>query len=201
MESTRELRWHGRAQQGIVTAAKILGETALHEGKHAQAFPEFGPERMGAPVKAFNRVSTETLKMHCQVTNPSIVLIADPTLIGMVLAGGMETSGDVTSGATEDAVFIVNSPKTPEKMRKELDIKSDKTKVYTVDASAISTEEIGRHMPNTPMLGALCKVTGIVELASLTGGFKENYASKYSEKVIAGNLKAMERGYEEVSGE
>ena len=200
MESTRELRWHGRAQQGIVTAAKVLAETALHEGKYVQAFPEFGPERMGAPVKAFNRVSTESIKVHCQVTNPSIVMIADPTLIGMILAGGMETSGDVTSGATEDAVFIVNSPKSPEEMRKELEIKSDKVKVYTVDASAISTEVIGRHLPNTPMLGALCKVTGIVKLASLTDGFKENYASKYSEKVIAGNVKAMERGFDEVRG-
>jgi hypothetical protein len=109
MEAYTEIRWHGRAQQGIVTAAKVLGETALREGKFVQAFPEFGPERMGAPVKAFNRVSEKPIKLHCQVTSPRIVLIADPTLIGMTLAGGIETSGGVTDGAIEEAVFIVNT--------------------------------------------------------------------------------------------
>src|SRR3972149_7687931 len=109
-----ELRWHGRAQQGMVTAAKILGEAALMEGKYVQAFPEFGPERMGAPVRAFNRVSDDPIKMHCQVTNPDIVLIADRTLIGMALSGGMESFGSVTSGTGKDAVFIINTPNPPE---------------------------------------------------------------------------------------
>jgi pyruvate ferredoxin oxidoreductase gamma subunit len=201
MEAYTEVRWHGRAQQGVVTAAKVLGETALREGKFVQAFPEFGPERMGAPVKAFNRVSDEPIKLHCQVTSPRIVLIADPTLIGMTLAGGIETSGGVTDGAPEQAVFIVNTPKSPAEMRGELDIKSPATRVFTVDASSISMETIGRHMPNTPMLGALAKATSIVKLDSLVDNFRENYSKKFSPKVIEGNVEAMKRGFNEVKGE
>jgi pyruvate ferredoxin oxidoreductase gamma subunit len=201
MEGYIEIRWHGRAQQGVVTAAKVLGETALGEGKHVQAFPEFGPERMGAPVRAFNRISDEPIKLHCQVTSPRIVLIVDPTLIGIRLAGGIETSAGVTSGASEDAVFIVNTHRTPEEMRTKLGLKGAGARVFTVDASAISTETIGRHMPNTPMLGALSKATGIVELDSLVSDFRENYSKKFSPKVIEGNVEAMKRGFGEVSGE
>lgn len=201
MEGYTEVRWHGRAQQGVVTAAKVLGETALREGKFVQAFPEFGPERMGAPVRAFNRVSVEPIKLHCQVTSPSIVLIADPTLIGVTLAGGIETLGGVTDGAPEEAVFIVNTPKSPVEMRKELGIKSASTRVFTVDASQISMETVGRHMPNTPMLGALAKATSLVELESLVDNFRENYSKKFSSKVIEGNLDAMKRGFSEVKAE
>ncbi len=201
MEGYTEVRWHGRAQQGIVTAAKVLGETALREGKFVQAFPEFGPERMGAPVRAFNRVSVEPIKLHCRVTSPSIVLIADPTLIGVTLAGGIETSVGVTDGATEEAVFIVNTPKSPAEMRKELGIKSASTRVFTVDASQISMETVGRHMPNTPMLGALAKATSLVELESLVDNFRENYSKKFSSKVIEGNLDAMKRGFREIKAE
>jgi pyruvate ferredoxin oxidoreductase gamma subunit len=201
MEGYTEVRWHGRAQQGVVTAAKVLGETALREGKFVQAFPEFGPERMGAPVKAFNRVSEEPIKLHCQVTSPRIVLIADPTLIGVTLAGGIETSGGVTDGVPQEAVFVVNTPKSPKEMRRELGIKSTRAKVFTVDASSISMDTIGRHMPNTPMLGALAKATSIVELDSLVDNFRENYSKKYSPKVIEGNVEAMNRGFREVKGE
>src|SRR3989304_7000985 len=116
MEKYLEVRWHGRAQQGAVTAAKLVGASCLGSGRYVQAFPEFGPERMGAPVKAYNRVSDEPIKLHCQVTNPGYVLIIDPTLIGQTLAGGLESSGGVTEGATEDAVFIVNTSKSPEEM-------------------------------------------------------------------------------------
>jgi pyruvate ferredoxin oxidoreductase gamma subunit len=199
MEGYLEVRWHGRAQQGIVTAAKLLGETALMEGKYVQAFPEFGPERMGAPVKAFNRLSDEPIKLHCQVKNPKIVLIADSTLIGITLAGGMETSGGVSDDTAEGAIFIVNTPHSPEYMTKALNVTDDAT-VYTIDASKISMESLGRHMPNTPMLGALAKVAGVVELTSLFKSFKDNYSKKFSSKVIEGNIKAMERGAAEVKG-
>ena len=195
-----EVRWHGRAQQGVVTAAKLLGETALLQGRFVQAFPEFGPERMGAPVKAFNRLSDEPIKVHCQVTNPHIVIIVDPTLIGQVLAGGMETSGGVTDGTDSEAVFIVNTPHTPAQMRKELEL-GDRAKVFTLDASKISMETLGRHMPNTPMLGALAKAAATIDLQYLLQNFKENYSKKFSPKVIEGNVKSMERGFEEVRGE
>ncbi|MEE9615242.1 MAG: 2-oxoacid:acceptor oxidoreductase family protein [Thermodesulfobacteriota bacterium] len=201
MESYIEVRWHGRAQQGVVTAAKVLGETALFEGKHVQAFPEFGPERMGAPVRAYNRISDEPIRMHCQVTEPKIVLIVDPTLIGMDLSGGMETSGGVTDGTPDDAVFIVNTKKSPAEMRKELDLNGSGAKVFTVDGSKISMETIGRHMPNTPMLGALAKATSIVNIEALISNFKENYAKKFSPKVIDGNVCAIQKGFDEVKGE
>src|SRR3989338_4656131 len=117
-----EIRWHGRAQQGIVTAAKVLGEACLRAGKFVQAFPEFGPERMGAPVRAYNRVSEEPIRLHSQVTNPKYVLIADPSLIASV---------NVTDGTPEDAVFIVNTQKAPEEMRKELGLSAKGPHVYT----------------------------------------------------------------------
>lgn len=187
-----EIRWHGRAQQGIVTAAKMVGEACLMSGKYVQAFPEFGPERMGAPVRAYNRVSDEPIRLHCQVTDPKYILIADPTLIAAV---------NVTEGAPEDAVFIINTMKTPADMRNELKLKSKKTLVYTLDASKISLESIGRNMPNTPMLGALSKATGIITLDALIANFKENYSKKFSGKVVEGNIAAMTRGFKEVKGE
>lgn len=201
MENYTEVRWHGRAQQGMVTAAKILGEACLRAGKFVQAFPEFGPERMGAPVKAYNRVSSEPIRMHCQVTSPRLVLIADPTLIGMALSGGLDASAGVTDGATEDAIYLVNTPKSPAQMRKDLELVGKKAKVYTVDASTISLETIGRFMPNTPMLGALAKISGLTTLSDLVENFRDNYSKKFSPKVIEGNVAAMNRGYEEVKGD
>jgi len=193
MENYIEVRWHGRAQQGIVTAAKVLGEAALRSGKFVQAFPEFGPERMGAPVRAFNRISSEPIRLHCAVSDPRYVLIADPTLITVV---------NVTEGTPENAVFIVNTPKSPKDMRKELGLEGRSgVKVFTLDAVNISLETIGRVMPNTPLLGALAKATEFITLDALVDNFREGYAKKFSEKVLEGNVAAMNRGYGEVKGE
>jgi len=193
MENYIEVRWHGRAQQGIVTAAKVLGEAALRSGKFVQAFPEFGPERMGAPVRAFNRISVEPIRLHCAVTDPRYVLIADPTLI---------TTVNVVEGTPDDAVFIVNTPKGAKEMRKELGLDGKPgVKVYTLDAVNISLETIGRVMPNTPMLGALAKATGFITLDALVNDFRESFSKKFSEKVIEGNVAAMNRGYAELKGE
>ena len=193
MENYIEVRWHGRAQQGIVTAAKVLGEAALRSGKFVQAFPEFGPERMGAPVRAFNRISSEPIRLHCAVSDPRYVLIADPTLITVV---------NVTEGTPENAVFIVNTPKSPKDMRKELGLEGRSgVKVFTLDAVNISLETIGRVMPNPPLLGALAKATEFITLDALIDNFREGYAKKFSEKVLEGNVAAMNRGFGEVKGE
>lgn len=192
MERYIEVRWHGRAQQGVVTAAKVLGEACLNAGKYVQAFPEFGPERMGAPVRAYNRISEEPIRLHCQVTEPKYVLIADPTLIATV---------NVTEGTPEDAIFIINTHKEPGEMRKELGVKSKGVRVFTLDAAKISLETIGRVMPNTPMLGALAKATGFISVEALIENFKDNYAKKFSPRVIEGNVAAMNRGYTELKGE
>lgn len=191
MEKYLEVRWHGRAQQGVVTAAKVLGEACLRAGKYVQAFPEFGPERMGAPVRAYNRVSDDPIRLHSQVTNPKYVLIADPSLISTV---------NVTEGTPEDAVFIVNTQKTPEEMRKDLGLNGKGVRVYTLDATKISIETIGRFIPNTPLLGALAKVTGIISLEALLENFKENYSKKFAPKVLEANVTAMNRGFNEVKG-
>ncbi len=192
MSELQEVRWHGRAQQGVVTAAKVLAETAMVDGRHVQAFPEFGPERMGAPVKAYNRLSDEPIRIHCQVTEPKYVLIADPTLLEVV---------PVTEGTPKDAIFIVNTEKEPAVIRKDLGLADGVGSVFTIDAVHISLETIGRVMPNTPMLGAFAKATGLIDLQPLMDGFKNNYSKKYSSKIIEGNQQAMKRGFEEVKGE
>lgn len=192
MEKYIEVRWHGRAQQGVVTAAKILGEASLRSGKYVQAFPEFGPERMGAPVRAYNRISDDPIRLHCQVTEPKYILIADPTLISVV---------NVTEGAPEDAVYVVNTHKSPSEMKDMLGLKGGKAKVFTLDAVNISLETIGRVMPNTPLLGALAKATGCITLEALIDNFKENYSKKFSPAVVEGNVSAIQRGYSELKGE
>ncbi len=188
MAENVEIRWHGRGGQGTVTAAKVLADACLSGGRHVQAFPEYGPERAGAPLRAFSRFSDKTIRMHCPVLHPSIVGIVDATLIDAI---------DVTGGALENAVFIVNSSKDAGEIRKKLGVK-DSQKVFTVDASKIAIESFGRAMPNSPMLGAIVKATGIVEMDVLLANVKKSFGKKFSQKIIDGNLEAVNRGYGEV---
>ncbi len=184
-----EIRWHGRGGQGTVTAAKVLADACLSGGRHVQAFPEYGPERAGAPLRAYNRVSDKELRMHCPVLHPQVVSVVDATLIDAI---------DVTEGATDDAIFIVNTTMDPSEVRARLKVK-DTQKVYTVDATKIAIESIGRALPNSPMLGTVCKVTGLVPLDSLIEDVKKSFGKKFSEKIINGNIEAVTRGYEEVN--
>jgi pyruvate ferredoxin oxidoreductase gamma subunit len=191
MADILEIRWHGRGGQGTVTAAKVLAEASMAEGKNVQAFPEYGPERMGAPLRAYNRISGKPMTLHCQVTNPAVVAVVDPTLIETV---------DVTDGATLDAVFVINTQKSPAELRKKLGLKKTQ-KVFSVDANRISIETIGRVMPNTPMLGALTKATGVINLDTLLKDIRASFGKKFSEKIINNNLDAARRAYEEVVSE
>ena len=191
MAEILEIRWHGRGGQGTVTAAKVLAEASMAEGKNVQAFPEYGPERMGAPLRAYNRVSATPMTIHCQVTNPAVVAVVDPTLLETV---------DVTDGATADAVYIVNTPIAPKDIRAKLKL-AGKQKVYCVDANGISVETIGRVMPNTPMLGAVVKATGVIKLETLLSDIRASFGKKFSEKIIQGNLDAASKAYEEVKSE
>ena len=192
MENLIEIRWHGRGGQGAKTAALLFGDAALASGKFIQAFPEYGPERMGAPVASFNRLSSKPILIHSGVTNPDIVIVLDPTLMESV---------DVTEGMPEDGVLIINTNKTPEETKKELGIKG-KIKVFTVDASTISKETIGKDIPNTSMLGALIRATGILSFKEMIEDTKGKLEKKFKSKseVIEGNLKAIERAYNEVKG-
>jgi len=191
MAEILEIRWHGRGGQGTVTAAKVLAEASMAEGKNVQAFPEYGPERMGAPLRAYNRVSVKPMTIHCQVTNPAVVAVVDPTLLDTV---------DVTDGATSDAVFIVNTPADPKELRLKLKLKKTQ-KVFSVDANKISIETIGRTMPNTPMLGAVVKATGVIKLDTLLKDIKSSFGKKFAEKIIQNNMDAASRAYKEVKSE
>ena len=183
-----EIRWHGRGGQGTVTAAKVLADACLSGGRHVQAFPEYGPERAGAPLRAYNRVSSKELRMHCPVLHPQVVSVVDATLLD---------STNVAEGATEKAIFLVNSSKDPKEIREKLNVGAGR-KVFTVDATRIALDCIGRAMPNASMLGAVCKATGLVTLEHLLEDVKKSFGKKFSQKIIDGNLEATRRGYEEV---
>jgi pyruvate ferredoxin oxidoreductase gamma subunit len=188
MAETLEIRWHGRGGQGTVTAAKVFADACLSGGRYVQAFPEYGPERSGAPLRAYNRVSSKELRMHCPVLKPNIVVVVDATLLDGI---------DVTEGAIDDAVFIINSSRAPKEMREKLKAKPTH-KVFTVDATKIAIDCFGRPMPNSPMVGALSKVSGIVSLDVILEDVKKSFGKKFSQKIIDGNLEAVKRGYEEV---
>lgn len=188
MAETVEIRWHGRGGQGTVTAAKVLADACLSGGRYVQAFPEYGPERSGAPLRAYNRISLKELRMHCPVLHPNVIAIADATLLDGV---------NVTEGAKDDSIFIVNTSKEPSEIREKLKLLPTQ-KVYTVDATKIAIECFGRALPNSPMLGAVCRVTGLVSLEALLEDVRKSFGKKFSQKIIDGNLEATRRGYEEV---
>ncbi len=189
MSETIEIRWHGRGGQGTVTAAKVLADACLSGGRQVQAFPEYGPERAGAPLRAYNRISEQPLRMHCPVLNPKVVAVVDASLLDAI---------NVADGAKDDAVFIINTGKDPKEIRAKLKAKPSQ-KVFTVDASKIAIETIGRPMPNSSMLGAVTKATAIVPIEVLLGDVKNSFGKKFAQKIIDANLAAVKRGYEEVT--
>ena len=192
MKDLTEIRWHGRGGQGAKTAALLFADASLAQGFYIQAFPDYGPDRMGAPVSAFNRISSKPILLHSGVNNPSIVIVLDPTLIETV---------DVTEGMPDNGTLLINSEKSPEDIKKAFNI-TGSVKVWTVDASTISKETIGREIPNTPMLGALIKATGILDFKEMIADMRKKLEKKFKSKpeVIEGNLKAIERAYNEVKG-
>jgi pyruvate ferredoxin oxidoreductase gamma subunit len=188
MAETVEIRWHGRGGQGTVTAAKVLADTCLSGGRYVQAFPEYGPERAGAPLRAYNRISSTKLRMHCPVLEPDIVAVADATLLDSI---------NTAEGAKENTIFLVNTSKDPKEVKEKLKAVQNQ-KVFSVDATKIAIECFGRALPNAPMLGAICKITGLITLEHLLEDVKKSFGKKFSQKIIDGNLEATKRGYEEV---
>ena len=188
MSKLTEIRWHGRGGQGVVTAGKLLAETALGTGQYFQAFPDYGPERMGAPIKAYTRLSAEPIDLHCQIEKPNVVLVLDPTLLGTV---------PVIEGLKEDGVLLVNTPKSPAEIREITGFKTGR--VFTVDASHIAIEEIGREITNTPMIGALARATGFFELDDLIVQTRKRFTKlMMKQDIIDSNERAMRRAIEEV---
>lgn len=192
MDNIIEIRWHGRGGQGAKTAALLFADAAMSLGKYIQAFPEYGPERMGAPVQSFNRLSDRPITIHCGITTPQIVVVLDATLLSTV---------DVAQGLPKDGSLIVNTSKTPQEIRKEIGLKN--ARVFTVDASAISKEKIGRNIPNTPMLGALVKISGLLDFNEMLCNTEDKLKKKFAHKpeIIKGNLEAIKAAYGGVKGE
>jgi pyruvate ferredoxin oxidoreductase gamma subunit len=190
MAETLEIRWHGRGGQGAKTAVFLLAESLVEQGKHAQGFPDYGPERMGAPIRGYNRISDEAVKLHCGVTQPEIVVVLDPTLIGTV---------GITDGLKPGGKVLVNSTEDPASMRKTLGLKDGN--VFTVDATGIALDEIGKPIPNSPMIGALLRVTGLAEIDDMAAIIAKKFEGKLSDALVEGNRKAMKRAYDEVRGE
>ena len=184
--TTVEIRWHGRGGQGVVTANEILAAAALSEGKYIKAFPEFGPERMGAPIRAFARISDKAINVHSQVYYPDYVVVLDNTLI---------TNPSIKEGLKENGKIIANFPDGKEKLKAMIGNGYD---VHTVNATKISTEEIGRPMANTAMVGALVRVSNIVDIKSVTSELEAKFAGKFSQAVIGKNVRSVVRAYEEV---
>lgn len=187
MEDILEIRWHGRGGQGAKTAAQLLAEAAMDSGDYIQAFPEYGPERAGAPIKAFTRISEKPIKIHSGVKSPDIVVVIDPTLL---------ESMDVTEGI-KNGLLLVNTKESSERIREKLDFKDGK--IGTVDATWIALDTLGLPMPNLPMLGALLKVNPLVDLNVLKKKIRKKFTKKIGKKKTDANVKGVKRAHEEVS--
>ncbi len=192
MAQLTEIRWHSRGGQGAKTAAILLAEAASAAGMYVQGFPEYGPERMGAPMLAFNRISGEPISVHSHVEEPGVVMVLDPSLIGKV---------DVLEGLPEGGAVIINTGMWPEEMRAKMK-GSNSYRVCTVDASKIALDTIGRDIPNTPMIGALMKVVSIMDYGEFVRIIHDQLEHKFRSRpdVVDGNVKAIERAYQEVKG-
>ena len=191
MSKLVEIRWHGRGGQGAKTASLLLADAAFNTGKYIQGFPEYGPERMGAPITAYNRISDDRLSIHCNIYAPDYVVVVDDTLLESV---------DVTAGLKETGAIIVNTDKQPDEIKSRL--KGYKGKVCTIDARTISIDTLGKYFPNTPMLGAVVKVSGIMDEQTFLDDMVESFKHKFAKKpeVVEGNIKSLERAMKEVQG-
>lgn len=191
MKEVVEIRWHGRGGQGAKTAALLLADVAFKTGKYVQGFPEYGPERMGAPITAYNRISNEEIRVHSNIYHPNFVIVVDEGLLESV---------DVAKGIKPGGAIIVNSTRTPEEVRNE--IRDFDGRVYTIDAKKVSVACLGKYFPNTPMLAATVKVSGVMEkdtfLNEMEASFNHKFASK--PEVIEGNMNALKMAFEEVQG-
>lgn len=183
-----EIRWHARAGQGAVTAAETLAAAALREGKHVQAFPEFGPERMGAPLRAFNRLSPRPIRIHGVVDAADVVIVVDPSLLGAI---------PVEADMAPAGVIVANTGRSVQAITRLLALNGQT--VACVDATRIAVDCIGLMKPNTPMLGAVARVTGLIGLESILDEVAESFSKKFPPKVVEGNLQAIRRAFEEVS--
>jgi len=189
MNDLIEIRWHGRGGQGAKTASLLLADAAFNTGKYIQGFPEYGPERMGAPITAYNRISTKPITIHSNIYEPDYVVVVDDSLLESV---------DVTAGLKKTGAIVINTTKDTEYLKQHL--KGYEGEIYKIDARKISEEALGKDFPNTPMLAAIVKVSEVMTdeefLNDMQGSFKHKFAKK--PEVIEGNMKALEMALKEV---
>ena len=183
MNNLIEIRWHGRGGQGAKTASLLLADAAFNTGKYIQGFPEYGPERMGAPITAYNRISNKPITIHSNIYEPDYVVVVDDSLLDCV---------DVTSGLKQDGAIVINTTKDANEIKAKL--KNYSGKIFTVDAREISIEALGKYFPNTPMLAAIVKVSGVMTDEELLEDMKSSFKHKFAKKpeVIDCNMKALE---------
>ncbi|MEA3406755.1 MAG: 2-oxoacid:acceptor oxidoreductase family protein [Chloroflexota bacterium] len=186
MSEMIEIRWHGRGGQGVVTAGEVLGEAAMNTGKYFQAFPEYGAERMGAPIKAYTRISDDPIEVHSPILEPDVVIVVNSNLIGAV---------DLTEGIKEGGTLIMNAKRTPAEIREALDFEAGD--VWCVDASGIAMEEIKRDIPSTMMIAVFAKATGALELDNVTETVEETLGERLRAEVVEANVRALQRAYNE----
>jgi pyruvate ferredoxin oxidoreductase gamma subunit len=187
---TLQIRWHGRGGQGAKTAAGMVAEVAILAGKNAQGAPEYGAEREGAPIRAYTRISEKPIRTHDAIYYPDVVIVLDETLL---------EAESVDEGLAADGVLLVNTSRSPGEIRKALGLTG--RKIYTINATGIALEEIGRPIPNTVMVGALLKVTGAVEVSEIEKSIRKKLGSKLSTGMLEGNIRAVERAFKEVNSE
>ena len=189
MDGLIEIRWHGRGGQGAKTASLLLADAAFNTGKYIQGFPEYGPERMGAPITAYNRISDKPITIHSNIYEPDYVVVVDDTLLETVA---------VTAGLKKTGAIVINTTKSAEEVKKLL--KGYEGEIYKIDAKKISEEALGRYFPNTPMLAAIVKVSKVMSDEELLNDMKGSFKHKFAKKpeVIEGNMKALELALKEV---
>lgn len=189
MRHLTEIRWHGRGGQGAKTAALLLADVAFQAGKHVQGFPEYGPERMGAPITAYDRISDREIRVHSNIYEPDFVAVVDDTLLHSV---------DVTEGLKADGGILINTQKSREEILPQL--KGYSGKVYLIDAHKVSMEALGKYFPNTPMLAAMVRISGVMEMDVFLREMESSLQHKFARKpeVLEGNLKALRLALEEV---
>lgn len=189
MKNGIEIRWHGRGGQGAKTAALLLADVAFKTGRNVQGFPEYGPERMGAPITAYNRISEDVIRVHSNIYTPDYVVVVDETLLDSV---------DVTAGLKPEGAIIINTPKKREDVLDKLH--GYQGRVYTVDARRISVDTLGKNFPNSPMLAATVAVSKVMERDTFIQEMHASYQHKFAKKpeVIEGNIKALEMAFDEV---
>ena len=189
MDDLIEIRWHGRGGQGAKTASLLLADAAFNTGKYIQGFPEYGPERMGAPITAYNRISNKPITIHSNIYEPEYVVVVDDTLLESV---------DVTSGLKENGGIVINTTKDADYIKSKLGNYTGK--IYTIDARKISIDALGKYFPNTPMLAAIVKISGIMTDEELLQDMQSSFKHKFAKKpeVIEGNMKALEIALQEV---